>query len=141
MAIPLRIVLVGTTGEELEALRARAEAHDHLTVVATITTADLDAGVAVAAADAVWVSPAAWRRWQRLPGGAALETAIEPLTARERDVLAMAADGLSNREIATALEISDHTVKFHLASIFGKLGVSSRTMAVRRGLQLGLIDI
>ncbi len=56
-------------------------------------------------------------------------------------MLALVADGLSNREIANALEISEHTVKFHLASIFGKLGASSRTEAVRRGLQLGLVEI
>lgn len=64
---------------------------------------------------------------------------IEPLTARELEVLVLVADGLRNREIATRLGISDHTVKFHLAAVFGKLGVSSRTEAVRRGFQLGLI--
>ena len=56
-------------------------------------------------------------------------------------MLALVADGLNNREIATALAISEHTVKFHLASIFGKLGVSTRTEAVQRGLRLGVIDI
>ena len=62
-------------------------------------------------------------------------------TPRELTVLALVADGLGNREIGQELEISEHTVKFHLASIFGKLGVSSRTEAVRRGLRLGLIEI
>lgn len=66
---------------------------------------------------------------------------VEALTAREHDVLALVADGLPNREIATALAISEHTVKFHLASIFGKLGVSTRTEAVQRGLRLGVIEI
>ena len=66
---------------------------------------------------------------------------IESLTAREHDVLALVADGLPNRDIAARLGISDHTVKFHLASIFGKLGVSTRTEAVQRGLRLGVIDI
>lgn len=66
---------------------------------------------------------------------------VEHLTTREHDVLALVADGLPNREIATALAISEHTVKFHLASIFGKLGVSTRTEAVHRGLRLGVIDI
>ena len=66
---------------------------------------------------------------------------IETLTAREHDVLALLADGLSNRDIAGRLAISEHTVKFHLASIFGKLGASTRTEAVQRGLRLGVIEI
>lgn len=66
---------------------------------------------------------------------------IEALTAREHDVLALLADGLSNRDIAARLDISEHTVKFHLASIFGKLGASTRTEAVQRGLRLGVIEI
>jgi ATP/maltotriose-dependent transcriptional regulator MalT len=69
------------------------------------------------------------------------EAIVEALTTREHDVLALVADGLSNREIASRLSISDHTVKFHLASIFGKLGASTRTEAVQRGLRLGVIDI
>ena len=67
--------------------------------------------------------------------------AAEPLTPRERDVLDLASRGLSNREIGGALGISEHTVKFHLAGIFGKLGVSTRTAAVRRGLRRRIIAI
>ena len=66
---------------------------------------------------------------------------VESLTARERDVLQLLAEGMANRAIASALGISEHTVKFHLASIFGKLGASTRTEAVRRGLRRGLIQI
>ena len=66
---------------------------------------------------------------------------VEPLTAREHDVLVLVADGLRNREVAERLGITEHTVKFHLAAIFGKLGASSRTEAVRRGFQLGLIQL
>jgi DNA-binding CsgD family transcriptional regulator len=51
----------------------------------------------------------------------------------------MLAGGLSNKEIAARLSISDHTVKFHLASIFGKLGAASRTEAVSIGIRRGLI--
>jgi DNA-binding NarL/FixJ family response regulator len=65
----------------------------------------------------------------------------ERLTAREREVLELVSQGQSNRGIANALGISEHTVKFHLASIFGKLGASTRTEAVRRGLRRGLITI
>jgi two-component system, NarL family, nitrate/nitrite response regulator NarL len=66
---------------------------------------------------------------------------IEPLTPREHDVLVLVADGLRNRDVAERLGITEHTVKFHLAAIFGKLGASSRTGAVRRGFQLGLIQL
>ena len=65
----------------------------------------------------------------------------EPLTPRERDVLELVALGLSNHAIAARLGISDHTVKFHLASVFGKLDVTTRTGAVRRGLTRGLITV
>jgi len=66
---------------------------------------------------------------------------VERLTLREREVLQHVVHGLHNRAIASALGISDHTVKFHLASIFGKLGVSTRTEAVRIGLRRGLVSI
>ena len=77
----------------------------------------------------------------RSPATMTLTQSLETLTTREHEVLALVADGLPNREIAARLGISDHTVKFHLASIFGKLGVSTRTEAVQRGLRLGVIDI
>jgi LuxR family transcriptional regulator, maltose regulon positive regulatory protein len=60
----------------------------------------------------------------------------DPLTARERDVLAMISQGLSNKRIARALEISPETVKSHVKHIFLKLEVSTRTEAVFRALSL-----
>ena len=66
---------------------------------------------------------------------------VEPLTPREHEVLGLVADGLRNREIAARLGITEHTVKFHLSAVFGKLGAASRTEAVRRGFQLGLIHL
>jgi two-component system, NarL family, response regulator YdfI len=63
----------------------------------------------------------------------------EPLTPREREVLQMLAAGLVNKEIASKLSISDHTVKFHVASILGKLGASTRTEAVSLAIRRGLV--
>ena len=63
----------------------------------------------------------------------------EPLTPREREVLQMLASGLVNKEIAAKLSISEHTVKFHVASILGKLGAATRTEAVSLGFRRGLI--
>lgn len=63
----------------------------------------------------------------------------EPLTERELEVLQLLALGLSNKAIAQRLEISEHTAKFHVAQILGKLGVESRTEAVVRAVQLGLV--
>jgi two-component system, NarL family, response regulator YdfI len=63
----------------------------------------------------------------------------EPLTRREREVLQMLAAGLGNKEIAARLAISEHTVKFHVASILGKLGAESRTEAVSLGIRRGLV--
>jgi len=54
-------------------------------------------------------------------------------------VLQVLAEGLSNRAIASRLNISEHTVKFHMSAIFAKLGAGNRTDAVRRGVRLGLI--
>jgi DNA-binding NarL/FixJ family response regulator len=65
----------------------------------------------------------------------------EPLTARERQVLALMAEGLPNKAIAGQLGISDQTVKFHVSSISGKLGAANRTDAVRRAVRSGLITL
>jgi DNA-binding CsgD family transcriptional regulator len=66
---------------------------------------------------------------------------VEALTVRERDVLELLAEGLSNRRVAERLGISEHTVKFHVASIYGKLGASSRAELIRRAARRGLITI
>jgi DNA-binding NarL/FixJ family response regulator len=66
---------------------------------------------------------------------------IEPLTPREAEVLDLIAQGLPNKAIAGRLAISDQTVKFHVASICGKLGAANRTDAVRRAARTGLITL
>jgi len=69
------------------------------------------------------------------------DVVTEALTAREQEVLAHVAEGMSNKAIAGALGISDQTVKFHVAAIIGKLGASNRTDAVRRAIRRGLVVI
>jgi ATP/maltotriose-dependent transcriptional regulator MalT len=132
--LPLKVFVSGRASDDLEALRGRLIAETNLELV---DRADL--------ADAVVTLPASARLEQsalrRVQPVREYDDVVEHLTTREHDVLALVADGLPNRDIATALAISDHTVKFHLASIFGKLGVSTRTEAVQRGLRLGFIDI
>lgn len=73
--------------------------------------------------------------------GAVVEPLIEPLTDREIQVLGLLAQGLANKQIATTLTISEHTVKFHVSSIYAKLGAASRTEAVRLGVLQGLITL
>ena len=63
----------------------------------------------------------------------------DPLTPRELEVLRMMADGAANKAIAWKLGISEHTVKFHVASILAKLNAASRTEAVTRGIRRGMI--
>jgi two-component system, NarL family, nitrate/nitrite response regulator NarL len=65
----------------------------------------------------------------------------ETLTARERDVLGLMAQGLPNKLIADRLGITEHTAKFHVHAILGKLGTQSRTEAVVRAARLGLVAI
>lgn len=68
------------------------------------------------------------------------DTQYEPLTERENEILVYVSRGLTNRAIGHELKISDRTVQGHLAHIFAKLQVSSRTEAVMRGLELGYIQ-
>jgi two-component system, NarL family, response regulator YdfI len=73
------------------------------------------------------------------PASQPLAELAEPLTRREREVLQMLAAGLANKEIAARLNISDHTAKFHVAAILGKLGAATRTEAVALGIRRGLV--
>jgi two-component system, NarL family, nitrate/nitrite response regulator NarL len=72
---------------------------------------------------------------------AAADSEVENLTPREMEALEMLAEGLSNKQIAARLQISEHTAKFHVNSILGKLGAGTRTEAVMRGLRSGLLKV
>ena len=71
----------------------------------------------------------------------AVEELSEPLTARESEVLGLLGGGLSNKMIARELHISEHTVKFHISSLYSKLKVSNRAEAVSQGARHGLITL
>jgi DNA-binding NarL/FixJ family response regulator len=86
----------------------------------------------------VVVDEAAVRAGARLDGA---ENGDGALTRRELSVLRLVAHGLGNKEIASELGISTHTVKYHLASLLAKLGVHSRTEAVTIGLRRGLVPL
>jgi DNA-binding NarL/FixJ family response regulator len=69
------------------------------------------------------------------------DTITDALTGREVEILQALAQGMTNKEIARQFAISEHTVKYHIASIFSKLGANNRTEAVRQGVRLGIITI
>lgn len=108
-----------------------------LTIVAEVDT--LAEARAVAGADMVLV-PAATRANDSNDANDPDEL-TEALTPREMQVLELVAEGLPNKAIAVRLDISDQTVKFHVASICGKLGAANRTEAVRRAVRRGLLTL
>jgi DNA-binding NarL/FixJ family response regulator len=121
----MRVILAGSDEERA---RLRAELNGHLTVVGEFET--------VAAARAASVEAAAI-----LVARPEREVSPESLTAREREVLELLAEGLPNKAIAARLGLSDQTVKFHVSAISGKLGAANRTDAVRRAVREGLITL
>jgi DNA-binding NarL/FixJ family response regulator len=108
-------------------------------VVSRTATADAIAAAVEAAAAGLVVLPA--DALAEVPAGAAARAAapLEPLSAREAQILALLAEGLVNKQIAARLGISRHTVKTHLAALFHKLGVSTRAEAVAAGARAGVI--
>ncbi|MGZ3498440.1 MAG: LuxR C-terminal-related transcriptional regulator [Vulcanimicrobiaceae bacterium] len=70
---------------------------------------------------------------------APVAAALDQLTQREREVLALVADGLTNAQIAHRLNVAERTIKFHLSSIFGRLGAKRRTQAIAIARERGLI--
>ncbi len=125
----MKILLVGP---ERDRARLRAQLNGSIEVAGEFDTL----GAARAAglrADGILVAPEVRSRDEDLP--------VEPLTAREVQVLELLAEGLPNKAIAARLGISDQTVKFHVASLSGKLGAANRTDAVRRAVRRGLLAL
>jgi len=140
LASDLSVVLLAdgmASGASAEALRAGLRA----ALPADISPEQLIAALQAASGGLLVLHPSQVN--DVLPAGAApsrgLDELAEPLTRREVEVLQMLAAGLMNKEIAARLNISEHTVKFHVASILGKLGAATRTEAVSLGIRRGLV--
>jgi DNA-binding NarL/FixJ family response regulator len=127
----MRLIVIGTARQRRD-LRERLETSPPDVVAEFDTLADArEAGIL---AEAVLLpAPAANPDDEAEP--------VESLTPREIEVLELVAEGLPNKAVAARLGISDQTVKFHVASIAGKLGAANRTDAVRRAVRRGLITL
>jgi len=137
------VVLTNTIERSLALLRSFS-LRSWSVVPLDATAAQLQAAV-VAVAQGFVVLPSAYsaQLYEQRPTANAVMLGVvdESLTAREREVLELVSQGLSNKLIARRLQISEHTVKFHISSISTKLGAASRTDAVSRGVRLGLITL
>ena len=131
----MKVVLVGSAADR-ERLRAQLD-RSSVDVVGEFPTL-VAAQAAGLAADGILLAPDPDDADKSI--AEPLE-ALEALTAREIQVLELLAEGLPNKAIAERLRISDQTVKFHVASISGKLGAANRTDAVRRAVRRGLITL
>jgi len=131
LADPLpRASLAAALGAGVRAVLPRSVSQDQLLAALKAVASGL---IVVDSADVEAAFPAF------SPGFRPLGELAEPLTRRESEVLQMLAAGLGNKEIAVRLAISGHTVKFHVASILGKLGAETRTEAVSLGIRRGLV--
>jgi len=106
--------------------------------------AEIVAAVNAAAAGLVALAPEFGRKAWNAEEGASKAAAVdngtrETLSGRELEVLRLVAEGLANKQIAARLGISEHTVKFHIGSVFTKIGASTRAEAVMIGARRGLI--
>jgi DNA-binding NarL/FixJ family response regulator len=136
-------VLVLTTFDDtdlvLDAIRAGARGY----LLKDVTLEHLLAAIRELATGGTMIQPAITERVLRglssLPPQRRALGPPNPLTERETGILRLLASGLSNREIAHALDLADGTVKNHVSNLLGKLGARDRTHAVLRGLELGWI--
>ena len=143
LADPVRVLILTTFDLDeyvFEALRAGASGF----LLKDLPREDLVAAVRVVAGGEALLAPSITRRlieeFARRPVGAAPDpAALEDLTARERESLELMARGLSNAEMATALYVSEHTVKTHVGNVLAKLGLRDRIHAVILAYEVGLV--
>jgi DNA-binding NarL/FixJ family response regulator len=124
----MRVLLVGAPADRA---RLREQLNGESIEIAGEFTSLSAARAAAAGVDGILIAPPT----------APDDSDPDPLTPRELQVLELIALGLPNKQIAARLGISDQTVKFHVASIAGKLGAANRTDIVRRAARRGLIAL
>jgi DNA-binding NarL/FixJ family response regulator len=138
----MRLLLVGTPDGRA---RLRAELNESSFTITGEFATMAEARASGIQADAILISTPVGRaftaRPSRVDESPDDDGYEEPLTAREVEVLELLAEGLPNKSIATRLGISDQTVKFHVASLCGKLGAANRTQAVRLAVRRGVISL
>jgi len=136
--IPLILLVSSHSPMPVDAIRQGA----HAVLPSDLTDAQLVAAIeAVAAGLGVFILEETQESVQPFATYNPPPRLLEALTSREIEVLRALADGLANKEIAVRLRISENTVKFHVGSVMGKLGASSRTEAVMLGVRQGIVLI
>ena len=140
-SLPVRVLILTAYDDDpfvIAALKAGADGY----VLKIAEAEQITAAVHAAYRGEPMLAPAIVQKLMIHAAGTPSTTPItEPITEREHEVLQLAAAGLTNRGIGLKLFISDRTVQGHLASIYAKLAVSSRTEAVTKALQLGFLQL
>ena len=140
-SLPVRVLILSAYDDDVfivAALKAGANGY----VLKSAEAEEITAAVRAVYNDQAALTPDIARKLMTyMSRGEQSESAVEPLSDREREVLQLAAVGLTNRAIGMKLAISDRTVQGHLASIYAKFHVGSRTEAVTKGLQFAIIHL
>lgn len=137
-----RIEVVGLSDNDEESILAALQAGARGYLSRRTTAEDLSQAIRTVQQGGMVLHPmAAASLLQRLQGQASPTQRPETLTPRELEVLRLLVEGLTNKAIAGRLGISDHTVKFHIGAILGKLGAASRTEAVTQAVRQGLVPL
>lgn len=133
------VALALETGEQAAALSLGASALLPSSLDAEALRAAIHAAarglVSIARADLAALTPL------EIGSRAMVPAMVETLTRRELEVLQLLARGLTNRQAAERLGVSEHTIKFHVAALLGKLDAQTRAEAVARAIRLGLIPV
>jgi len=138
--LPGTAVIVFTAFDTDERIVAAVEAGARGYLLKGATRDEIIRAIRVARDGATLLQPEIAAKLLRLMNQPRASHGPDALSEREREVLVLVVDGLTNKEIGTRLTVSERTAKFHVASILAKLGVASRAAAVRVALERRLVD-